>query len=157
MKTRFHANICDTKTRHIASAMHTPFRFLSEYLSDEYGGAMEHLWIDLELIEEHARLDGKCKHPFKFQKRVSGRSHFGLPPTQDDLNVGHYSVRSDFQVIASLSDEQLLPYVLSLFYDSTAVLLDKQKKLGGFDAVLFRNRFLESCEQLGHGICSNVL
>lgn len=157
METRFHANMSDTSTRHIASAMHAPFKSLGEYLAGDYGGTVEHLWIDLELIESHARPDGSCKHPFRFQKRVSGRSHFGLPPTPDHFNVAHYSVRPDFTVIASLPGEQLLPHVLSIIYDSTAVLLGKQKKLGGFNAVLFRERFLGACERLGCKIGSHAL
>lgn len=157
METRFHANMCDTSTRHVASAMHAPFKSLGESLSGDYGGTMKHLWIDLELIESHARPDGSCKHPFRFQKRISGRSHFGLPPAPDRFNVAHYSVRPDFAIIASLPGEQLLPYVLSIIYDSTAVLLDKQKKLGGFDAVLFRERFLGACERLGCRIGGDAL
>ncbi len=78
MEIRFHANMCDTSTRHVATAMHAPFRSLGEFLSGDYGGTMEHLWIDLELIESHARPDGRCRHPFRLQKRVSGRSHFGF-------------------------------------------------------------------------------
>lgn len=157
METRFHANMCDTSTRHVASAMRAPFKSLGESLTGDYGGTIEHLWIDLELIESHARPDGSCKHPFRFQKRVSGRSHFGLPPAPDHFNVAHYSVRPDFAAFASLPGEQLLPYVLSIIYDSTAVLLDKQKKLGGFNAVLFRERFLGACERLGYRIGGDAL
>lgn len=157
MEVHFHANMCDSSTRHVASAMHAPFKSLGEYLTGDYGGTMEHLWIDLELIESHARPDGSCKHPFRFQKRVSGRSHFGLPPSADHFNVGHYSVRPNFEVIASLSGEQLLTYALSIIYDSTEVLLENQKKLGGFDAVLFRERFLGACERLGCRIGRDAL
>lgn len=157
MEVRFHANMCDSSTSHVASALHTPFRSLGQCLSGPYGGAIEHLWIDLELIEDHARADGTCRHPFRFQKRVSGRSHFGLPRTEDHLNVGHYSVRPDFSVIASLPPERLMPYVLSLIYGSTAILIDKQKKLGGFDAALFRSKFLEACQHLGHRISGDEL
>lgn len=157
MEIRFHANMCDISTSHVASAMHAPFKSLGEYLTGDYGGTMEHLWIDLELIESHARADGSCKHPFRFQKRVSGRSHFGLSPQADHFNVGHYSVRPDFAVIASLSESQLLPHAISIIYDSTVVLLDKQKKLGGFDAILFRERFVAACERLGCEIGGNAL
>lgn len=157
MEIRFHANMCDTSTRHVASALHEPFRSLGGWLKGDYGGMMEHLWIDLELIESHAREDGRCRHPFRLQKRVSGRSHFGLPPMPDHFNVGHYSVRPNFQLIASLPDAELLPYVLATVYDSTAVLLDKQKKLGGFDATLFRDRFRNSCERFGCRIAVDAL
>jgi hypothetical protein len=157
METRFHANMCDTGTSHVASAMYSPFKSLGEFLSGDYGGTIEHLWIDLELIESHARSDGRCKHPFRFQKRVSGRSHFGLPPSPDHCNVSHYSVRPDFGFIASLSGKQLLTYTLSIIYKSTEGLLEKQKKLGGFDAVLFRERFLGACERLGCRISDDAL
>ena len=152
MKTRFHANMCDISTKPVATAMVIPFQTLSHSLSGEYGGIMEHLWIDLELIVHDARPDGKPRYPFRFQKRVSGRSHFGLSPIQDHFNVGHYSVRPNFQIITSLSTEQLVPYVLTLIYHSTSILLDKQKRLGGFDAMLFSSRFMEASKQLGHDI-----
>ena len=156
MQVGIHANMCDSSTSHIASAMHAPFKSLGKYLSGDYGGTMEHLWIDLELIESHARPDGKSRHPFRFQKRVSGHSRLGLPPAPDKFNVGHYSVRPNFQTIVSLPPEQLVPHVFSLIYDSTAILIDKQKRLGGFDAALFRSQFLCACEYLGHKIDGNA-
>lgn len=50
-----------------------------------------------------------------------------------------------------------MPYVLSLIYDSTAVLIEKQKKLGRFDARLFRNKFLDGCRSIGYAISGNPL
>jgi hypothetical protein len=158
MEVGIHANMCDQATSPVAKALHTPFRELSALLQGEYGGVIEQLWIDLELIESHARTDGNQRWPFRFRKRVSGRSPpFGLPPIPDKFNVGHYSVRPDFQLIASLPAEQAISYALSLIYDSTAVLIEKQKKLSGFDACLFRNKFLDGCRSIGYEISSNPL
>ena len=102
------------------------------------------------------RTNGKSRYPFRFQKRVSGHSRLGLPAIPDRFNVGHYSVTPDFQVISSLPNEQLVPYVLSLLYNSTSVLLEKQNKLGGFNALLFRSKFLLACESLGCEISDNA-
>lgn len=142
MEVGLHANMVDPSTAHVADALHPIFERMSRELSGEYGGVMEHLWIDLELIESHAREDGTPLHRFRFAKRVSGRSHFGLPPSPDKFNVGHYSVRPDFKRIAALPVNEAVEYALTLIYDSTELLLAKQKKLGGFNAVLFRERFL---------------
>ena len=153
MEVGIHAIMCDQATSPAAKALQTPFRELSALLQGEYGGVIEHLWIELELIESHAKIDGTQRWPFRFRKRVSGRSPpFGLPPIPDQFNVGHYSVRPDFQLIASLTSEQVISYALSLIYDSTTVLMEKQKKLGGFDASLFRNKFLDGCRSIGHEI-----
>ncbi len=157
MEVGIHANVCDQTTSHVATALRIPFKEMGERLRGDYGGAMEHLWIDLELIESRAETRGKSRFPFRFQKRVSGHSRLGLPAVPDRFNVGHYSVTPDFNVITSLPTEQLVPYVLSLIYNSTSVLLEKQKKLGDFDAVLFRNKFRHACESLGCKISSNAL
>ena len=88
--------------------------------------------------------------PFRFQKRVSGRSRFGLPPSSDKFNVGHFSVRPDFQLITQQSIEETIKYILKLIYKSLAVLVEKQKKLGGFDAELFREKYVEGCRTIGY-------
>lgn len=152
MEVGIHANMSDQGTIKVAEALRPIFSELSERLKGEYGGQIEHLWIDLELIASHAKADGKPRHPFRFQKRVSGRSHFGLPPVPDQFNVGHFSVRPDFVLITSLPTEHMISYVLSLIYNATTVLLDKQKKLGGFNGELFRNNFLGVCQNLGYRI-----
>lgn len=156
MKVGFHANVCDSDTRHIAAALREPFAVLGESLAGEYGGTMEHLWVDLELLEYFARPDGKPRHTFRFQKRVSGRSRLGLPAVQDVFNVGHYSVRPDFQLLASMSVDRAVPYVLALIYQSTELLPEKQKKLGGFDANLFRENFRRQCTKLGYQVASGA-
>lgn len=152
MEVGIHAHITDQTTSKVGAALRPVFQELSNRLKGEYGGSIEHLWIDLELIEGHSKADGRPRHPFRFQKRVSGRSHFGLPPTPDRFNVGHFSVRPDFALVSSLPTEQVIPYALSLIYRASEILLDKQKKLGGFDAVLFRKHLLAECQGLGHRV-----
>lgn len=150
MKVGLHANIVDDDTKAIADALYPVFKTLSQELEGEYGGSIDHLWIDLELLEYLAKADGSPRHPFRFQKRVSGRSHFGLPVTLDHFNVGHFSVRPDFTLVASLSVERAVSHVLQRVYEESAVLLGKEKKLGGFDATLFRERLRNACQQLGY-------
>ncbi len=149
MKVGIHANMCDEATDHLPFLLHKTFEILSARLQGDYGGTIEHLWIDLELIESQARSDGRSAHSFRFAKRVSGRAPFGLPPSPDWFNVGHYSVRPDFHRIASLTGKDAISYALALIYDSTTILLEKSKKLGGFDADRFRAKFLEVCLSLG--------
>ncbi|MDQ0013095.1 hypothetical protein J2W23_001474 [Variovorax boronicumulans] len=142
MKVGIHASLCSPDMSRIAIALSSPFAELSKWLEGEYGGVMEHLWIDLELYKHGARADGADRYPLRMQKRVSGRSRFGLPSLPDKFNVGHYSVRPNFRLIARLPKDEILLYVFSLLYVSTVVLVDNEK-LGGFDAATFRDRFLE--------------
>ena len=157
MEIGIHANMCDENTCHVSRVLDQPFKELGGRLNGEYGGVMEHLWIDFELIQSFARADGRVRWPFRFQKRVSDRSRFGLPPSLVKFNVGHYSVRPDFKLVTSLPTEQVIPYALSLIYDSTTILIEKQKRLGGFDAVLFRSKFLDGCRSIGYEISSTPL
>ena len=101
MHVGIHANAQDIDMAEVGAALRPVFAELSERLTGEYGGIIEHLWIDMELIQFGAKPDGSPRHPFRFQKRVSGRSHFGLPPRPDTFNVGHFSVRPDFALLSS--------------------------------------------------------
>lgn len=150
MRVGIHANMVDSTTSGVADALRPVLDALSDRLTADYGGVMEHLWIDLELIEDHARPDGLARHSFRFQKRVSGRSHFGLHPAPDFLNVGHFSVRPDFDLLRSLPVDQAVAYALSLIYRSTEVLHAKSRRLGGFDAEQFRKRFRDICQTAGY-------
>jgi len=152
MKVGLHANMADTQTAEIGSLLRDVFDVLCEKLSGNYGGTIEHLWIDFELIEGLAKTDGKPKYPFRFAKRVSGRSSFGLPPVPDSFNVGHFSVRPDFHRVLSISKEEIIPYCLNLIYKELEVLKTKEKKLGGFDSDLFRKKFVDECTRLGYKI-----
>jgi len=152
MEVGIHAHVTDLATSKIGAALRPVFQKLAKRLKGDYGGVIEHLWIDLELVEDHSRADGLPRHAFRFQKRVSGRSHFGLPPTPDSFNVGHFSVRPDFAHLLGLPTKETIPYALSLIYKASEVLLEKQKKLGGFDAALFRKRLRTECHSLGYKI-----
>ena len=149
MELGLHANMCDSTTTRIADALYAPFKTISKDLSKDYGGSMKHLWIDLELIESHA-----VQRSFRFQKRVGGSSPDKLTGLARGVyeNVGHYSVSPDFQKLRSIPQESVVNYVLSLIYASTTVLIEKQKKLGGFDAQQFRSDFLAACNKHGYEI-----
>jgi hypothetical protein len=147
-----HANVLDVDKSEIGGWLRPVLAELSQTLTDDYGGTMEHLWIDVELTEFGSKPDGSPRHPFRFQKRVSGRSHFGLPPRPDMFNVGHFSVRPDFEFLMSLTEKRAVRYALSLIYQGTAVLLAKQRKLGGFDAPRFRERLVTECATLGYRV-----
>jgi hypothetical protein len=154
MQVALHANICDSTTERIARALDVPFKAIGRDLSKDYGGVLNHLWIDFELVETHA--ERRPPWAIRFQKRVGGSSPDKLTglPRQVHENVGHYSVRPDFQELRSIPPDSVVSYVLSLIYASTSVLIEKQKKLGGFDAQKFRSDFLATCRQHGYEICS---
>jgi len=141
----------DRRTSKVADELDPVFTALSDRVSGDYGGLMEHLWIDLELIEDRAKADGTPRNPFRFQKRVSGSSSpFGLPPILDTSNVGHFSVRPDFERIRTPPTAQAVAYAVFLIYQGTDVLHAKAKRLGGFDANLFRSRFRDIAQELGY-------
>lgn len=61
----------DSSTKKIGFSLTDVFEILSKILSRDYGGIMQHLWIDFELVEQLAKPDGTPKYPFRFAKRVS--------------------------------------------------------------------------------------
>ncbi|XLZ69288.1 hypothetical protein ABT364_22560 [Massilia sp. SR12] len=150
MEFRLSANICDTETYPISCALVEPSQAVSDLLRGNYGGVMEHLWIDIELRDVGA--ENQRNWPFRFQKRVSGRSPFGLPPIGDSFNVGHYSVRPELGVLLTLPTKDTVAHVLQAVYESTIVLNGKQKRLGDFDVDYFRRRFQEACLNIGHEV-----
>lgn len=152
MQVGLHANMCDSTTRRIADALHAPFKAIGTELSKDYGGTMNHLWIDFELIEDHATR--RLPWPFRFQKRVGGSSPDKLTGLPRGLyeNVGHYSVRPDFQESMSIPQKSIVSYALNLIHASTSILIEKQKKLGGFDAQTFRSEYVATCKQHGYEI-----
>ena len=149
MQVALNANIVDQSTRHFPAVLRPVFRELANSLQGEYGGTIEHLWIDFELLPREGDLP---LHRFRFQKRVSGRSPFGLPATPDSFNVGHFSVKPDFSLLRSQPVDDVVSYALGLIYRESEVLLQKQKKLGGFNAELFRSRFALESQRLGHRV-----
>ena len=143
MEVSFNANMTDSDyTRKIATIINKHIGNLENELHKDYGGSMEHLWIDFQLIEDHKT------YPFRFQKRV------GIPSSFTEFysyNVGHYTVRPDFVKLQILSsEEEICSYVFELLYKSTQVLEEKQKKLEGFNVIAFRLDFLSACKKLGY-------
>lgn len=138
MKVELHANNVDRRTAKIGASLKDLFDVLSKKMVSDYGGTIEHLWIDFELSEMEARPDGKPKFAFRFAKRVSERSSFGLPSMPDYFNVGHFSVRPDFQYLLSINEREVVSYSLNLIFKDLSILKTKEKKLGGFNSDLFR-------------------
>ena len=157
METLINANICDSSTVKLAEELRLVFSKIVEQLTGDYGGTIENLWIDLELSEMSVLAFGKPPKPFRYQKRVSGASRMGLPAIPDSFNVGHYSVRPDFEVLNQNTIEHSVSYIVGLVYKSTEVLLSKQKKLGGFDASSFRDDLSSVCTNLGFNINDEIL
>ena len=153
MQVGIHANVVDQSFLQLADALRPILETISAELEGNYGGVMEHLWIDIELAEYFSKEDGSARYPFRFQKRVSGQSPpFGLPKTADCFNVGHFSIRPDFQSLVMMQDTQAVLYLLSLIYRGTEVLRAKSKRLGGFDADLFRASFRKASLTLGYDL-----
>jgi hypothetical protein len=141
-----HANVFDTSTYHLSPVIQPFCKSLGAALSKDYGGPMEHLWIDIELNPGHA--DRRPPFAFRFQKRVSS-NHFGLPAVEESRNVGHYSVRPNYVDLAAVPKERVGCYLMQMVFASTVVLEEKQKRLGGFDAVTFRSDFRAELWKLG--------
>jgi len=51
MKDGIHANLCSQDMTHVGMVLSSPLVELSKWLEGEYGGVIEHLWIDLELFQ----------------------------------------------------------------------------------------------------------
>ena len=50
----YHANKCDQATAPIARILRAVFEIIEKDVSEDYGGTMQHLWIDFELSRSHA-------------------------------------------------------------------------------------------------------
>ena len=143
LRVSFNANITDTDYKSkIVEVINKHISGIENKLHKDYGGCMEHLWIDFQLIESHKT------YPFRFQKRVE------IPSSFTELysyNVGHYTVRPDFVKLQMLSsEEEICSYVFELLYKSTQILEEKQKKLEDFNVNVFRLDFLSACKKLGY-------
>ncbi len=147
LNAEFFANIYEASTERIVRAVEEPFDKLGKELSNDYGGNIEHLWISLELVENHLK-EGVAL-PFRFQKRVT-LSGFGLPGKDYCYNVGSYSVTPDFEKLKILPEEKICDYVLGLIYESTQILIDTKKKLNDFKAEQFRADFIAVCKKNGY-------
>jgi len=143
LKVSFTANMTDSDYgSKIAKVINKHISSLENELHKDYGGCMEHLWINFQLIESHKT------YPFRFQKRVE------IPDSFTEFysyNVGHYTVRPDFEKLQRLaSEEEICSYAFELLYKSTQILEEKQKKLEGFNVKAFRLDFLSACKKLGY-------
>lgn len=147
MEVSLNANMYDNQTYKFSPILHDPLKAISRRLSGDYGGIMDHLWIDFELIQSHVEHRGP--RTFRFQKRVSGRGNLTGIDFPDRHNVGHYSVCPDFSIMMALPLVGIPSYVLETIYASTTVLHEKSKRLGGFNAEMFRDRFLVACSDEG--------
>jgi hypothetical protein len=90
----------DEETRRIGVVLQKPFDLISCEVSNDYGGSIEHLWIDFELIRHWTKR--RPPFAFRYQKRVSGDDKLTGIRHPDQHNVGHYSVRPDFDVLLGL-------------------------------------------------------
>ena len=151
MEVSLNANTSDSTTERAREILYDAFKVIAKDLSKDYGGTMQHLWIDFELIPSWA--ERRPPFRFRFQKKVGGSvCRLSGLPTPLCEHVGHYSVRPDFQKLLALPLESVPSYALGLIYASTSVLIEKQKRLGGFDALRFRRDFLSSCREHGYEI-----
>lgn len=151
MDVKFNANVCDVDTQAIAGLLSEVFPPIEADISKDYGGTMQHLWIDFELSQ--FGIDRRPPFPFRFQKKVGGGvSKLTGLRTSVFENVGHYSVRPDFEMLLKLPLSSVAAHALNLIYASTSILLEKKKRLGGFDADCFRENLADSCARHGYEI-----
>eukprot|EP00456_Euglypha_rotunda_P072592 TRINITY_DN65765_c0_g1_i2.p1 TRINITY_DN65765_c0_g1~~TRINITY_DN65765_c0_g1_i2.p1 ORF type:complete len:173 (-),score=13.86 TRINITY_DN65765_c0_g1_i2:65-583(-) len=145
----------DQGTAHIADLVREPLDKISAAVSGEYGGIMDHLFIDLELSPVSA--DFRPVWSFRFQKRVSPRPLVAGLPKVEYHNVGHYSVRPDYFALAEVAPDGIARYLMDRIYESTSVLEAKQTRLGGFNAAAFRLALLEAIIATQPAVPADVL
>jgi hypothetical protein len=153
LNCRISIDATDQGTEHLAEAVRPYLERASAYLSRNYGGLMEHLWIDLEMSP--VRADIRPAWSFRFQRRVSlarSAKQFGLPVLSDEVdpkNVGHFSVRPDYFKLAEVPLDNVPGFLLRLVYDEAVALEKRSRGLGGFDARSFRRDLLEHIASIG--------
>lgn len=140
------ASKCDQGTEHLQTLVSPHLDALAPTLSGEYGGPMNHLWIDLELCPVDA--DHRPALAFRFRKRVVTPRELRAFGTQEFFHVGHYSVRPDYFELARVPLDDIKCYLLRLIFDSTESLAGK-RQLKGFDLGLFRQRFAAGLAEQG--------
>ncbi len=152
MKVALYANRCDTETAKLPELLHEPLEQISNELSNDYGGKMEHLWIELQLVDDVGPF------PFRFQKSVGGRSPdklSGIAPGTFE-NVGHYSVLPDIAELMGIPLDRRIDYALQVLYRSTSILVDANKRIGDFDVDKFRHDFIAACKNHGYDMDSHI-
>ncbi len=153
MKLSINTSVVDWSMESFEKAVRPHLDALEKELSSDYSGIMENLWIDLELCPPFT--ESHKPYRFRFQKKVSMSPPKGLGlevfqlDKEYEYNVGHYSVMPDYEAIRSMPEEDVPFYLLRILYSSTAVLLEKKKRLQGFDAERFREDFASCCKRLG--------
>lgn len=146
MEVLIGATKCDQGTEHLAALVRPYLEDLSAALSGEYGGPMDHLWIELELSPGDA--DVRPPFPFRFQKRVRTPRELRAFGEREFFNVGNYSVRPDYFDLARVPLDEVPSYLMSLLYESTECLHGK-RQLKGFDVESFRERFAHALAARG--------
>lgn len=136
LNVRFGANMYELKTEKVVKAVRDIFPKIEADLHLDYGGKMEHLWIDLVLVEGHKPFN------FRFQKRVGVKNISNTATANYYYNVGHYSVKPDFKIIKTLNSKtEICAYIFELLHQSMEILEKKNKSLGDFNAKKFREDF----------------
>ena len=146
MEVSINAAKSDQGTDLIAQHIRPQLKELSASLCGDFGGPMEHLWIDLELSPGAADL--RPPHPFRFQKRVASPRELAAFGSREYFNVGHYSVRPDYFTLAKVALPDLACHLLNLVFEST-VILEGKKQLRGFNVAGFRSQFAASLRAVG--------
>jgi hypothetical protein len=146
LKVAFFANVLDLGMQENARYFRARLNELGPELSGEFGGPMDELWIDIELIP--TRRDARAAHLFRFQRRVSGRAPYsGMPAIPDAHNVGHYSVRPDFARIRETPPAKPFSYLLGRILASFDILRGK-RSIRGFDVDAFVATFHRATSKL---------
>ena len=146
-----HVGKIDQGSEYLAAAVQQHLEVASAHLSRDYGGVMEHLWIELQMSPVEA--DKGPPRPFRFQRRVSiagpAKRLTLPPPPADPTNVGHFSIQPDYFKLAEVPLDNVPVFLLELVYDESVVLEKKSRRLGGFDAKSFRRDLLEHIASIG--------
>jgi hypothetical protein len=114
----------------------------------DYGGPMEHLWIEVEIYEYGMNVPDRPPWPFRFQKRVAPRLPSGLGPANVHTNVGHYGVRPIAEDMRADSAVVAARQVLRVVLKSTDCLRDK-RQIRGFDVARFQSDLFAAFERFG--------
>jgi hypothetical protein len=110
MNCLIHVSQRDQGTAAVAEAMDGPLGEVSRKLSNDYGGTIDNLWIDLELSPVVA--DGRRPWSFRLQKVVSPPVALRRLGAKSATNVGHYSVRPDYFELGRVPAENVVCYLL---------------------------------------------
>lgn len=149
MECLIHVAGVDQGVEQQADVLQPHLERLGRHLSQDYGGEMQHLWIQIQICPGDA--DRGPPLPFRLQRRVSGRQsarRLGLPAGPDTHQVGSFAVRPDPVAFAATELDELPAYVIRVLHQAAVVLEEKSAQLGGFDAPRFRKDILRYLEQM---------